>query len=171
MTHICVSISKLTTIVSHNSLLPGRHQAIVWTNAGISLIGPLGTNFCEFLIETDIFSSREMHLRMSSGKWQPFCLGLSVLIDYHQLSDIDPIDSSYMVLNNTINDSDLWQQGGLSQLTLYACDSSQEIYFHFHTHVCNGKWLVSMSCDVLHEHLLQSAIVNVNKAIQWLGSF
>ena len=112
MTHICVSISKLTTIVSHNSLSPERHQAIVWTNAGISLIGPLGTNFCEFLVETDIFSSKEMHLRMSPGKWQPFCLGLNVLIDYHQLSDIDPIDSFYMVLNNTINDSDLWQQGG-----------------------------------------------------------
>ena len=91
------------------------------------------------------------------------------LIDYHQLSDIDPIDSSYMVLNNTINESDLWQQGALSQFTVYR-DSSQEIYFHLQTHVCNGKWLVSMCCDVLHAYLLlQSAVVNSNKAIQWLG--
>ena len=30
--HICVS--DLTNIGSDNSLLPGRHQAIIWTNAG-----------------------------------------------------------------------------------------------------------------------------------------
>ena len=43
VTHICVS--KLTIIGSDNGLSPGRHQAIIWTNAGILLIGPLGTNF------------------------------------------------------------------------------------------------------------------------------
>ena len=30
-------------------------QAIIWTNAGILLIGPLGTNFCEVLIKIYIF--------------------------------------------------------------------------------------------------------------------
>ena len=49
VTHIFVS--KLTTIGSGNGLLPGRHQAIIWTNAGILLIGPLGTNFSEMLFE------------------------------------------------------------------------------------------------------------------------
>ena len=49
VTDICVS--KLTIIGSYNGLLPGRHQAIIWTNAGILLIGPLGTNFSETLIE------------------------------------------------------------------------------------------------------------------------
>ena len=39
MTHICVS--KLTIIGSDNGLSPGRHQAIIWTNAGIMLIGTL----------------------------------------------------------------------------------------------------------------------------------
>ena len=29
----------------------GRRQAIIWTNAGILLIGPLVTNFGEILIE------------------------------------------------------------------------------------------------------------------------
>ena len=28
-----------------NGLSPGRREAIIWTNAGILLIGPLGTNF------------------------------------------------------------------------------------------------------------------------------
>ena len=45
VTHICVS--KLTIIGSNNSLSPVRRQAIIWTNAGILLIGPLGTNFNE----------------------------------------------------------------------------------------------------------------------------
>ena len=43
VTHIC--ISNLTIIGSDNGLLPGRHQAIIWTNAGILLIDPLGSNF------------------------------------------------------------------------------------------------------------------------------
>ena len=35
--HICVG--NLTTIGSDNGLSPGRHQAIIWTNAGILLAG------------------------------------------------------------------------------------------------------------------------------------
>ena len=61
--HIC--ISKLTTIGSDNGLLTGRRQAIIWINAGIMLIGPLGTNFSEILIHT--FSFKKMHLKMLSG--------------------------------------------------------------------------------------------------------
>ena len=49
VTHICVS--KLTIIGSDNGLSPGRHEAIIWTNAGILLIGPLGTNISEILID------------------------------------------------------------------------------------------------------------------------
>ena len=77
VTHICVS--KQTIIGSDNGLSPGRRQAIIWTNAGILLIGPLGTNFSEILIEIYLFSFKKMHLKMSSGNWQPFCLGLNVL--------------------------------------------------------------------------------------------
>ena len=53
VTHICVS--KLTIICSYNDLLPGQHQAIISTSAGILLIGPLGTNFSEILIEIYVF--------------------------------------------------------------------------------------------------------------------
>ena len=49
VTHICVG--KLTMISSDNGLSPDRRQAIILTNAGILLIGPLGTNFSEILIE------------------------------------------------------------------------------------------------------------------------
>ena len=77
VTHICVS--KLTIIGSDNGLSPGRRQAIIWTNAGILLIRPLGTNFNEILIEILTFSLMKMRLKVSSAKWRPFCLGFNVL--------------------------------------------------------------------------------------------
>ena len=77
VTHICVS--RLTITGSDNGLSPGQRQAIIWTNAGILLIGPLGTNFSENVIEILAFSFKNMRLKVSSAKWRPFCLGLSVL--------------------------------------------------------------------------------------------
>ena len=77
MTHICVS--DLTSIGSDDGLSPGRRQAIIRTNAGLLLIGPLGTNFSDILIEILIFSFKKMHLKVSSAKRRPFCLGLNVL--------------------------------------------------------------------------------------------
>ena len=77
MTHIWVG--KLTIIGSDNGLSPGRRQAIIWPNAGILLIGRLGTNFSEILIAFETFSFKKKHLKMLSGKCRPFCLGLNVL--------------------------------------------------------------------------------------------
>ena len=77
VTHIWTG--KLTIIDSDNGLSPGWHQAIIWTNAGILLIGPLRTNFSKISIQIHIFSFKEMHLKMLSVKWRPFCLGLNVL--------------------------------------------------------------------------------------------
>ena len=77
VTHICVS--KLTIIGSDNGLSPDRRQAIFWTNAGLLLIGPLGTKFSEILIEILTFSFKKMRLKVSSAKRWPFCLGLNVL--------------------------------------------------------------------------------------------
>ena len=77
VTHICVS--KITIIGSDNGLSPGRRQAIIWTNAGILLIGPLGTKSSQIVIEIQTFSFKKMHLKVSSAKWRPFCLGFNVL--------------------------------------------------------------------------------------------
>ena len=76
VTHICVG--KLTIIGSDNDLSPGRRQPIIWTNAGILLIRPLGTNISELLSGNHTFSVK-MHSEMSSAKWRPFCLSLNVL--------------------------------------------------------------------------------------------
>ena len=75
--HICVG--NLTIIGSDNGLSPGRRQAIIWANAGISLIGTLGTNFSAILAEIITFSFKKVYLKVSSAKWRPFCLGLNVL--------------------------------------------------------------------------------------------
>ena len=77
VTHICVG--KITIIGSDNGLSPERRQAMIWTNAGILLIGPLRTNFSEIFIGIQTFSFKKMHLKMSSAKLRPFCLGLNVL--------------------------------------------------------------------------------------------
>ena len=77
VTHICVS--KQTIIGSDNGLSPGRRQAIIWTNAETLIICPLGTTFNEILIKIHIFSFTKMHLKLSSGIWWPFCIGLNVL--------------------------------------------------------------------------------------------
>ena len=47
---------KIISIGSDNGLSPGRCQVIIWTNAEILLIGPLGTNVNEILIEIQAFS-------------------------------------------------------------------------------------------------------------------
>ena len=77
-----ICIGKLTNIGSDNGLLPGRRQAIIWTNAGILLIEPPGTTFSEILIGIQTFSLKKMHLKVSSAKRQPFCLGLNELTYY-----------------------------------------------------------------------------------------
>ena len=38
------------------------------------------TNFSEISIAIETFSFKKMHLKISSAKWRPFCLGFNVLI-------------------------------------------------------------------------------------------
>ena len=48
--HICVNnivFIKLIIIASDNGLSSGQNQAIIWTGAGILLIGLLGTTLSE----------------------------------------------------------------------------------------------------------------------------
>ena len=77
VTHICVN--DLTNIGSDNGLSPARRQAIIWTNAGILLTGPIGTKFSEIFIEIHTSSFKKIHLKMASGKWRLFLLCLNVL--------------------------------------------------------------------------------------------
>ena len=80
MAHICVD--NLTIIGSDNGLSPGRRQAIIWTNAGMLLTRPLGTNLSEILIKIQAFALKKIRLKMSSEKCCPFPIDLNVLTDY-----------------------------------------------------------------------------------------
>ena len=81
VTHICVG--NLVIIGSDNGLSPGRHQAIIWTNAWILLIGPLGTNFSEISIAILTFHSRKSVLKcrlrnMAAIFSRPQCVKLPI---------------------------------------------------------------------------------------------
>ena len=141
MTHICVS--KLTIIASDNGLPPLRRQAIIWTNAGMLLIGTLGTKFSEILSKIHTFSFKKMHLKTSSAKWRPFCLGLNVLTEplliYYQLDTLAFIpglclpeyfgyQSPNFVWNLHIWNLNHFSQGTMSQ------PFSTHLTFHFAPH-------------------------------------
>ena len=75
--HICVN--KLTIIGSDDGLSPDAWLAPSHYLNQCWNIGPLGTNFSEISFEIDTFSFKKIHLKISSGKWRPNCLGLNVL--------------------------------------------------------------------------------------------
>ena len=91
MTHICVN--KLTIIGSDNGLSPGRHQAIIWTNAGILLIRILGTNFTEILIKNWYIFIEENAFENVVCEMASICLGLNVLT---QVSAVDNAHYSHL---------------------------------------------------------------------------
>ena len=97
VTHVCVG--KQGIIGSDNGLSPGRRQAIIRTNAGILLIGPLGTNFSEISIKILTFSFTKMRLKVSSAKWRPFYFSLNVLTHLSlDQDDIDHADDNFICL-------------------------------------------------------------------------
>ena len=103
VTHICVG--NLTIIGPDNGLSPGRRQAIIWTNTGILLTGPWGTNFSEISIGIHTFSFKKIRLKMSSAKWRPFCLGLNVV-------------NVHSIMKSTGHDSVQWPSASLRLMTL-----------------------------------------------------
>ena len=66
-----IYVSKIIIIGSDNDLLPGRRQAIMWTNAGILLIGPSIITLSKILTEINRVSFQQMRLKMSSAKRRP----------------------------------------------------------------------------------------------------
>ena len=151
VTLIC--ISKLTIIDSDNGLSPGRHLAIIWTNAGILLIRTSGTNFSEIPSEIHTFSFKKMYLKMSSAKWRPFCVGVnepkSKLLWHHSmemLSNYCPLWVESTATNGFLsqrssNGYDVFFVVGLSKLL-----NKQSSCCWFETPWC--------SCDVIIAYML-----------------
>ena len=137
MTHICVS--KLTIIGSDNSLLPGRHQAIIWTNAGILLIRHLGTNFNEILIEILTFSFMKMRLKVLSAKWRLFFLGLNV-VSYRISEGL--FSKKIMALPVTSHYLNQWWRGLLMHICVTQPQWVNEILSHTASKVVNRMTLL-----------------------------
>ena len=86
MTHICVSKLPITGLDS--GLSPGRHQAIIWTDAEILPIGPLGTEFIEISIDIYIqenaFENVVWKIAVILAPWR--LLGPVAYTSYHCVS-------------------------------------------------------------------------------------
>ena len=123
-----IYVSKLISIGSDNGLSPGRRQAIIWTNAGILSIGPLGTNFSEIWIEVHTVSFKKIHLKMSSGKWRPCCLDLNVL--------------TWAVSNH----NNIWTACIFLYLFFYSIYIYSVDILHFHNQCCSWWGLYSVGC-------------------------
>ena len=81
---------------------------LFWTNADTLSIRSLGITLSEIPMGIQILSFTNMHLKMSSAKWRPFCLDLNVLISFNcswkarttpWLSSMIEILSSVVVIN------------------------------------------------------------------------
>ena len=95
---------KLTTNASDNGLSSGRCQAIIWTNAGIFLIGPLGITFNENFIEINKFSFNKNAFesavcKMASVSSRSQCLNITLCSSWMN----DGTISSEDTLRSTIN--------------------------------------------------------------------
>ena len=88
-------VGKLIIVDSDNGLSPERRQAIIWTNAEILLIGPLGTNFSEILIEILTISLKKICLKC---RLRNFVLFVSASIVKHKVAKISLLCSSFLVL-------------------------------------------------------------------------
>ena len=122
--HICVSEQAI--IGSDNGLSPGQCQAIFWTSAEILLIRTSGRNFSEILSEIHIFSLKNMHLKMSSAKWWPFCLNLNVLTCciFHTWFNSKGDNFKYIFLTHWGRD----EMAAISQMTVSNAFSWMKMY-------------------------------------------
>ena len=78
VTHICVS--KLTIIGSDKGLSPRRCQAIIWTNGGLSLIGPLGTKPSEILTFIQENAFERVVCELAAILSRPQCVNVSAVL-------------------------------------------------------------------------------------------
>ena len=69
----CIYASPTKAIIgSNNGLPPDWSQAIIWTNAVLLSVGPLGTNFSQIVLKIQTFSFMKMPLKMLSAKSSNF---------------------------------------------------------------------------------------------------
>ena len=101
-----IFVTNVGIIGSDNGLSPVWHQAIIWTNALFLSTRLLGTKFSQIVFVIQTFLFKKMHLKMSSGKYCPFCLSLNMLRMYHQFSPFP----QHGIWTKGIRSSNLWAE-------------------------------------------------------------
>ena len=98
--HICVS--KLTSIGSDNGLSPDRRQAIIWTNAGILLIGPLHGSRLQWNLNRNLYRFIQENAALENivWNWRPFCLGLNVFTTRYNV--VNWVGNQYRLINSYV---------------------------------------------------------------------
>ena len=127
VTQICVG--KLTNIGSDNGLSPGRRQAIIWTNAGILVIGPSGINFSEFLIVINTFSFSKTHLKMLSSKWRP----MPSILSRPQCVKLKSCQARSQPTNYTLEAANMTNFTAVKFMTMQSLQ--QPFYFRWYCHM------------------------------------
>ena len=79
MTHIYASANYPSLVHKMAYRETHRRQAIIWTSAGILLLGHSRTNFNDMFFEIQALTLKEIYLKISSAKLRPFCVGISLL--------------------------------------------------------------------------------------------
>ena len=77
-----IYISKLTIIGLDNGLPPGRWEAIIWTNAGILLIGPWEQTWVKYWLILTYFHSWKCIWKCRLQKRESSCFSLQCLQNY-----------------------------------------------------------------------------------------
>ena len=93
------------------------------TNAGILLIGPLGTNFSEIFIEIQTFSLKKIRLKMSSAKCCSFRPGLIVLNNERKTHQA-PKASSKLISNISVQEYNI---SSVSAMEILKCCTKPSI--------------------------------------------
>ena len=148
-----VGVPSTHLVGSDNGLSPGRRQAITRTNDGILLIGPLGTNFSEILSNIHTFSFKKMHLKTSSAKERPFCLGLNVLkltpscwwsisasVNWAIINGLSPVRWPDISWTNAD-----WSNGPTGTKTQFEWNQDHFLSYIFENAICNMS-----TCDYAH---------------------
>ena len=76
------NMRKQTVIGSDNGLSPGWHSTIIRSRIRILVMRLLATNV-KFKSKSMHFHWQKIHLKTSSGKWRPFCLGHNRINIFH----------------------------------------------------------------------------------------
>ena len=110
--------------------------------ADLLSIGPLVTNLSQIRIQIENFSFMKMHLKLSSAKWQPFCISLNVFTKSRCTHKWHPIPAVGFPL------------GGFSRkLTSYNDITLYQIYIETVpislTHLLTSSWVKQIMCPNL----------------------